>query len=137
LADFTNAYWIVFMTRLPFTDLVIDLIKSIPAGKVATYGGIARMAGKSRGARQVAYILHSFSAKEGLPWHRVVNRAGCISLRPGFGYEEQKDLLISEGVVFDEKDTLDFGRFLWIPGPEECQETTPPRDITSCGGNDS
>lgn len=90
-----------------------DVIKKIPRGKVATYGQIAAMAGNPLAARQVVRILHSSSRKEKLPWHRVINSKGRISLQPGFGYEEQKAKLIKEGIEFDDNDTIDLGRFLW------------------------
>ncbi|WP_114569816.1 MGMT family protein [Exiguobacterium flavidum] len=79
-----------------FTCDVIDLIKRIPPGKVMTYGQIAAYAGKPRGARQVSRILHSLSSKERLPWHRVVNARGELSLEG----EEQRIALEAEGVVF-------------------------------------
>lgn len=88
------------------------VIRGIPPGKVATYGLVAAMAGNSRGVRGVVWILHSSSRKKNLPWHRVVNRHGKISLRPGEGYEEQKMLLMAEGVVFDSEDKIDLRRFL-------------------------
>lgn len=94
-----------------FYQRVIDIIKSIPEGKVATYGQIAADAGNRRAARQVAYILHSSSLKENLPWHRVVNSKGGISLKPKHGYELQKKLLEKEGVIFDENSCIDLKRF--------------------------
>jgi methylated-DNA-protein-cysteine methyltransferase-like protein len=98
-----------------FHQRVIEMIKRIPRGKVAAYGQIATMAGDPRGARQVVRILHTSSEKQKLPWHRVINRLGCISLRPGHGYELQKALLEREGVVFDGNDNIDLKRFLWRP----------------------
>ncbi|MHA2272161.1 MAG: MGMT family protein [Candidatus Hodarchaeales archaeon] len=95
-----------------FSQRVKTLIKAIPTGKVATYGQIARYAGNPRGARQVAWLLHSSSRKDNLPWHRVVNSKGCISLPSGQGYELQKELLEKEGVSFDETDRIDFTRYL-------------------------
>jgi len=97
----------------PFTLKIKDLIRKIPAGKVASYGLIAALAGNPRAARQVAWVLHSSSAADRLPWHRVVNRNGKISLKPLEGYEIQKQRLLLEGVVFDEKDAIDLGRYLW------------------------
>ena len=97
----------------PFTQKVKALIRQIPSGKVASYGLIAALAGNPRAARQVAWILHSSSSAEKLPWHRVINRKGKISLKPYGGYEIQKQLLLEEGVVFNEKDTIDLNRFLW------------------------
>ena len=99
----------------PFTSRVKKLIKKIPEGKVATYGFIAAVAGNPQAARQVARILHSCSRKDNLPWHRVVNRNGQISLKHYNGYEVQKQLLEREGVVFAENDTIDFDTYLWLP----------------------
>ena len=98
-----------------FHERVVKFIKSIPRGKIATYGQIADYAGNPRAAREVAYILHSSSEKEDLPWQRVINSKGRISLRPGHGYELQKRLLEDEGVIFDEEGRIDFNKFLWQP----------------------
>lgn len=98
---------------LLFTSRVKEIIQQIPEGKVFTYGLIAACAGNPRGARQVARILHSSSRKENLPWHRVVNRLGRISLKPSQGYEIQRQLLQEEGIVFGGDDTIDFDLFLW------------------------
>ncbi len=76
---------------------------------------IAALAGNQRAARQVARILHSCSEKEGLPWHRVVNREGRISLKPFQGYELQKQLLEQEGITFDKTERINLESFLWIP----------------------
>ena len=95
-----------------FTKKVISIIKNIPEGKVMTYGQIAFMAGKPNGARQISWILNSMSGKEALPWHRVINSMGRISLPEGFGLEEQMYRLKKEGVEFDKNDRIDLGRFL-------------------------
>ncbi|WP_029333234.1 MGMT family protein [Exiguobacterium oxidotolerans] len=79
----------------PFTQDVVALIRAIPAGRVATYGQIARLAGNPRAARQVVRILHSMSQAERLPWHRVVNAKGEISQ----GIEQQL-ALEAEGIIF-------------------------------------
>jgi methylated-DNA-protein-cysteine methyltransferase-like protein len=98
-----------------FSQRVKDVVKKIPKGKVATYGQIAAYAGNPRAARQVVWILHSSSSKGRLPWHRVINLKGRISLKPNYGYEIQKELLRKEGIKFDKNDTIDFDRFLWSP----------------------
>lgn len=98
-----------------FHDRAVRLIQRIPKGKVATYGQIATLAGEPRGARQVVRILNSSWKKEKLPWHRVINRNGQISLPPGGGYELQRSLLEKETVVFGLNDTIDLDRFLWKP----------------------
>jgi methylated-DNA-protein-cysteine methyltransferase-like protein len=99
----------------PFTSIVKNLIRQIPEGRVCTYGIIAACAGNPRAARQVARILHSCSKKDGLPWQRVVNRNGKISLKPSGGYEVQKQLLEAEGIVFGSKDIINFEMSLWMP----------------------
>ena len=96
-----------------FSKQVIKIIKRIPAGKVATYGQIATLAGNNKAARQISRILHSSSGKYELPWHRVINRKGKISLNPGDGYELQKMLLENEKIQFDENDRIDLSRFGW------------------------
>ena len=95
------------------------IIKLIPKGKLATYGQIAALAGNHRAARQVAWILHSSSEKENLPWHRVVNSEGEISLKPRRGYEAHKALLRKERIEFDENDHIDLDDYLWKPSVAE------------------
>lgn len=105
----------IYNIEKSFYERVVKFIKSIPRGKVATYGQVADYAGNPRAAREVAYILHSSSDKEGLPWQRVINSKGKISMKPGHGYEMQKKMLEDEGIVFGEDDRVDFERFLWQP----------------------
>jgi methylated-DNA-protein-cysteine methyltransferase-like protein len=94
---------------------VRKIIAAIPEGRVASYGQIAALAGNNRAARQVAWILHSSSQIHALPWHRVIGAGGRISLPRGRGYEEQRALLLNEGVCFDDRDRIDMKRFLWNP----------------------
>jgi len=91
------------------------LIKRIPLGKVATYGQIAALAGQPRAARQVAWVLHAASDREGLPWQRVINSQGTISLPRMAGYELQRALLKKEGIKFDRHDRIDLAKFQWRP----------------------
>jgi methylated-DNA-protein-cysteine methyltransferase-like protein len=98
-----------------FTSAVKNLMKQIPEGRVCTYGIIAACAGNPRAARQVARILHACSKKDRLPWHRVVNKQGKISLKPSNGYELQKQLLEGEDIIFGPKDTINLEMFLWMP----------------------
>ena len=107
------------MSSASFSDRVKRLIAAIPAGKVATYGQIAACAGNHRAARQVAWLLSSSSGKDNLPWHRVINSRGGISLPVGGGFEEQRMLLEAEGVVVDRKGRVDLKKYLWNPGLTE------------------
>jgi len=101
------------MARMAFSEAVVALVKAIPRGRVATYGQLAALAGNPGAARQVARLLHTLSEKEGLPWHRVLNREGRISLPRGRGYEEQRARLVAEGVRFGPGDRLDLARYGW------------------------
>ena len=98
-----------------FTQQVIDVIRSVPKGCVTSYGRVATFAGNPRGARQVSRIIHSMSQKHELPWHRVVNASGKISLPKGRGYELQKALLESEEIVLSPSGVIDFDTYLWRP----------------------
>lgn len=90
---------------------IYALVNEIPAGHVATYGQLAEMVGC--GPRQVGYALHALPKDTQLPWFRVINREGRISLPPGEGYDRQRQLLELEGVEFDLKGRIDLARFAW------------------------
>ena len=95
-----------------FTLEVISIIKSVPSGKVLTYGLVAKIAGNSRAARQVSRILHSLTKKFDLPWHRIINSKGEISLKFEGG-EQQRMLLEREGVEFSTNQKIDLKKYLW------------------------
>jgi methylated-DNA-protein-cysteine methyltransferase-like protein len=95
-----------------FTRLIARAVKSIPKGRVATYGQVARIAGNPRASRLVVWTLRALSGKHDLPWHRVINSQGRISLK-GDGYELQKKMLESEGVRFSDQDRVDMNLYQW------------------------
>ncbi len=96
---------------------MLAIVRSVPAGKVTTYGRVALMAGAPRAARQVGGVLHSLGPADGdVPWQRVINAAGGISTyKVGVG-ELQVALLRSEGVEV-EGDRVDLRRYRWDPEP--------------------
>ncbi|WP_077310363.1 MGMT family protein [Terribacillus halophilus] len=81
-----------------FTEEVIRIIRSIPEGKVMTYGQISTAAGRVRGARQVSRILHSMSQKHELPWHRVISADGKLKIQDQETRNEQLERLHEEGL---------------------------------------
>ena len=95
-------------------------VAKIPKGKVATYGQIAQLAGIPKGARQVGYALSALRDDwKNVPWHRVINAQGTISLRAEPGFEGfQEHLLKKEGVRFDAAGRVSLERFRWNPGDE-------------------
>ncbi len=95
------------------SQIIIEILKNVPYGKVSTYGQVATLAGSPKSARLVVRLLHSSTKKHDLPWHRIINSKGFISLKPGNGYELQKSMLESEGVILSQKGKIDLSRFLW------------------------
>jgi methylated-DNA-protein-cysteine methyltransferase-like protein len=89
---------------------IIEAIKAIPAGRVSSYGNIARLVGLPNGARQTVRVLHSLSEKYDLPWYRVIRSDGSIAL-DGDGKELQIRLLRSEGVEVSPDGRIDMKRF--------------------------
>ncbi len=79
-----------------FPQRVWHIVASIPEGYVATYGDVARLAGSPRAARQVGGVLKRLPEGSTLPWHRVVNRHGDISLT-GPDLQRQRQALLAEG----------------------------------------
>jgi methylated-DNA-protein-cysteine methyltransferase related protein len=94
------------------TQLIYAVVRQIPFGKVASYGQVARIAGHGIQARQVGYALAALKSESDVPWQRVINAQGRISL-PGVGGVIQKKLLDEEGVEFDDQDRVDFWQFGW------------------------
>lgn len=103
-----------------------QLVRQIPAGRVATYGQIARLLGRPRLSRVVGYAMHD--APPDVPCHRVVNRFGglCGAFLP-CGKETHRMLLEMEGVGFEPDGTVDLDRFLWMAGKQSgsAQDRTP------------
>lgn len=97
-------------------ERIYAVVRRIPEGRVATYGQVAALAGLPRQARQVGYALHALPAGSALPWHRVVNAQGRLSLGrvvPG-GDLVQRLRLEAEGVEFI-AGRIALARFRWKP----------------------
>jgi methylated-DNA-protein-cysteine methyltransferase related protein len=104
------------MIESDFYQQIYELVRKIPSGKVATYGQIAAILNKPRAARTVGYALNALrygNVSPPVPWQRVINYKGRISLSPGNGYELQRDLLASENVFADENDVYELKKYLW------------------------
>ncbi len=97
-------------------ERIYRVIRRIPRGRVATYGQVAAFAGIPGRARQVGYALHVVPASARVPWHRVINARGEISLRKSGESTQQRTLLEKEGVVFDAEGRVSLKRYGWVPG---------------------
>ena len=96
---------------------IYDLVARIPAGRVATYGQIARLLGMPNHARQIGYALFRVAPDSMVPWHRVVNAKGEVSysqVRNGSDYL-QRELLEDEGIEFKPNGKLDLNQYRWQP----------------------
>jgi len=107
--------------RTAYFELVWELVREIPGGKVSTYGriaaylpppaGMSERAYEVRGARMVGGAMAACPAD--VPWQRVINSQGKVSQRKGGGGVEQRMLLEAEGVNFDERERVDLSIFAW------------------------
>ncbi len=102
-----------------FDRQVWDVVRRIPAGRVASYGQIARLIPPPEGVDPPSYLAYGARwvgsalarCPDDVPWQRVINAKGEISLRPGA--EHQRRLLEAEGVVFNDRGRVDLARFGW------------------------
>jgi methylated-DNA-protein-cysteine methyltransferase related protein len=97
-------------------QLIYSVVRRIPRGRVATYGQVASLAGLAGHARQVGYALNALPDGTVVPWHRVVNAAGRISVRTTPGGELVQQLLLEkEGVRLDARGRIPLDRLRWQP----------------------
>lgn len=95
-----------------FRTLVIEIVQSIPSGRLMTYGQIAALAGSPRAARIVGGIAHFGNSD--IPWHRIVNKTGKLARGYPGGLKAHQDALAREGVeVIDYRVAID--RLIWWP----------------------
>ena len=99
---------------------IYGIVRRVPRGRVSTYGAVALLAGKPRGARQVGYALAALrGARHDVPWQRVLGArprgTAAVSIRDPVGAAVQQRLLEREGVRFDDRGRVDLGRFGWAP----------------------
>ncbi|SVB16069.1 uncharacterized protein METZ01_LOCUS168923 [marine metagenome] len=97
-------------------ETIYRVVRTIPSGVVATYGQVATVVGC--GPRLVGYAMASLPAGSDIPWQRVINSQGRISVRSdGMPDSRQRRLLVGEGVVFDARGKVDLNQFGW-DGPD-------------------
>lgn len=95
---------------------VYQIVARIPEGKVATYGQIAAMLGNPRGARTVGWAMQAAPAHLNLPCHRVVNKSGTLAPAYAFGgNENQRAMLLAEGITFGADGRIDMRKHFWMP----------------------
>ena len=98
-------------------DLIYDITRQIPKGRVTSYGAIARCIGTRGSARLVGWAMAAFKASlEDVPAHRVVNRNGLLTGRHHFATPTlMQELLEKEGVKVKDSQVQDFDKIFWDP----------------------
>ncbi|HKX30491.1 MAG TPA: MGMT family protein [Blastocatellia bacterium] len=106
-----------------YRELVYQLVIRIPAGRVMSYGSVARVLGPGYDARAIGNVMHA-TPEDGrsIPWHRVINaQGGCSTAGLTVPPDLQQRLLEAEGIVFNEKGRCQIEKYLWVP-PEYLEE---------------
>ncbi len=109
-----------------FDQRVWSVVRQIPPGQLATYGQIAELIGAYGCARQVGWALRRLPLPSEVPWHRVVNAQGRISMslsREGSDWM-QRDLLLAEGIPVDAEGRLPLARRRWLSPGASCGATS-------------
>ena len=104
------------MSKNDFFRRVYDVVRTIPFGRVTTYGLIAKKLGTASSARTVGWALNACHNDSSIPAHRVVNRNGLLSGKHHFkGFDLMKQLLENEGIKINDDKVVDFNIKLWNP----------------------
>lgn len=102
-----------------FFQNVYDVVRLIPKGRATSYGAIAKYLGSPRSSRMVGWAMNNAHALNGVPAHRVVNRAGLLTGKMHFASATMmEELLKKEGVLVDKDQIVDFESVFWDPGKE-------------------
>ena len=108
-----NRGGIVPGTNPPLYQQIYATVRRIPRGRVATYGQIAKITGGCT-ARMVGYAMSALPPELNVPWHRVINSQGKVSVRKrGDGADDQRKMLELEGIRFDHKGRVDLSKVRW------------------------
>jgi methylated-DNA-protein-cysteine methyltransferase related protein len=110
-------------TDKQYRERVYRLVRSIPRGRVMTYGQIAEILGEGYTPRTVGFVMHGSDDKT--PWHRVINAQGaCSTGRIALPHDKQQRMLETEGVRFNERSRCELKDYLWIPDKRKSQAKT-------------
>jgi methylated-DNA-protein-cysteine methyltransferase-like protein len=112
-----------------YRERVFRIVRSIPRGRVMTYGQIAEILGEGYTARTVGFVMHSSNDKA--PWHRVINaQGGCSTRGIVLPHDKQQRMLEAEGVSFNERARCDLQKYLWIPVEPQQKRKATAKKVT-------
>lgn len=116
-------------TENDYRERVFRIVRSIPRGRVMTYGQIAEILGEGYTPRTVGFVMHSSNDKT--PWHRVINaQGGCSTRGLVLPPDKQQRMLEAEGVRFNERGRCQLQEFLWIPEEPEGKRKGRAKKLT-------
>ena len=99
-----------------FFQLVYQVVRLIPAGRVTSYGAIANYLGTKKSSRMVGWAMNASHGMKDVPAHRVVNRIGLLTGKMHFETpEKMQELLILEGIMVENNQVIDFAKYFWDP----------------------
>ncbi|WP_192347969.1 MGMT family protein [Algoriphagus sp. Y33] len=102
-----------------YFELVYQVVRLIPSGRVTNYGAIAHYLGIKSGARMVGYAMNAAHTMDDVPAHRVVNSQGLLTGKSHFSTPtEMQELLEKEGIKVVKDKVQDFGKVFWNPEVE-------------------
>lgn len=109
--------------KLNFKESVVKIVKLVPTGRVVSYGQVALYCGIPRAARQVGWILNRIENNTRIPWWRVVNNEGRISIKGSkHSANDQKEKLLKEGVKVLSDLTFDIEKYRFKPDVWQLEE---------------
>lgn len=112
-----------------YRERVYRIVRSIPLGRVMTYGQIAEILGDGYTARTVGFVMHGSDDKT--PWHRVINALGACSTRGiVLPHDKQQRMLEAEGISFNDRGRCDIRTYLWIPKEKKTRSSEPSNKAT-------
>lgn len=112
-----------------YRERVFRIVRSIPRGRVMTYGQIAEILGEGYTPRTVGFVMHTSDNKT--PWHRVLNAQGASSTgRIVIPHDKQQRMLEAEGIKFNERGRCDLQTYLWIPKEKKDQRKAGRSEAT-------
>ena len=103
------------MSKNDFFQRVYNVVRTIPVGRVTTYGLIAKKLGSASSARTVGWALNASHNDSSIPAHRVVNREGLLTGKHHFIKEGMEELLVKEGIVIENNQIINFNKVFWNP----------------------
>lgn len=101
-----------------FFEMVYQVVRLIPPGRVTSYGAIARYLGSGQSARMVGWAMNASHLDPDIPAHRVLNRSGLLTGKHHFSGKSMESLLEEEGIAIADNQVKEFDKHFWDPEKE-------------------